>query len=360
MAISVILDGLALDRVTVHVDPLAELGFMLHAVTHGDHHQRGRQLRDRLYEQRNDELLSLAKHFRPLYGAIRARYLLPLTLRQPARTDLDSHIAALAELATETFVRHSALSLIEFSQDVDLRSITTDRQAKQALLRRVERLSISRLELAADIVERPRQTLDRLRDFLMAAGKEWFEPEWAEHSVWLATAARLCEAGLRTTGLGSLADLTATAVIADDPLRVTFDKVNKATVKAGGPGLVLVPSYYISPHLVIKHDAGFPVVIAFDVGPASGDGLDLTLKRIAALNDTVRMEICRAVLRTPRTTIDLAYKMRMTQPQMSRHLRVLREARLVSAERHGRFVYYALDSRAILGMGGQLLSLLHR
>lgn len=44
----------------------------------------------------------------------------------------------------------------------------------------------------------------------------------------------------------------------------------------------------------------------------------------------------------------------MAPPQVSRHLRKLREAGLVLAERNGRLVYYTLDADAIRMLGVDL------
>ncbi|MGW6597494.1 ArsR family transcriptional regulator [Streptomyces sp. NPDC055036] len=51
------------------------------------------------------------------------------------------------------------------------------------------------------------------------------------------------------------------------------------------------------------------------------------------------------------TTLDLAARLSMTRPQVSRHLRALRDLGLVRAERSGRFVHYGLDLSAVERIG---------
>lgn len=353
-------EGLTADHLAVHVDPLAELGSMLHAVTHGDHHHRARGLRERLHADRNDELFALANHYRPLYGGIRARFLLPMSLRRPEWRDLPSRIASLSELDGEAVARHSAHALLEFTRDAKVEGITTDRALRRELLRRVERLSISRLDLAIEVLEHPERTLAAFQEFLRAVGDEWFAPEWEALQPRLKAEVRLREGRSRALGAAVITECTPTAVESQDRTRIVFEKINRASVRAMPNGIVLVPSHYVSPHVIIKHDPGLPVVLMYELEPSAQEGRDLTQRRLAALNDHARAEICRAVLRAPRTTVDLAMKMQMTQPQMSRHLRALREAGLVVVERRGRFVYYSLDSRAVSTLGQQYLTMLHR
>jgi DNA-binding transcriptional ArsR family regulator len=50
----------------------------------------------------------------------------------------------------------------------------------------------------------------------------------------------------------------------------------------------------------------------------------------------------------------------MSAPQVSRHLRRLREAGLVHTHRRGSVVYYQLDTAAVERLGPDLLSVLYR
>ncbi|MFG1955656.1 DUF5937 family protein [Micromonospora sp. NPDC048830] len=361
VAVTVSLAGLRANAVVVRVDPLAELGSMLHAITHGDHHPRGQRVRGVVYaDERQGELLARARHFLPLYGAIRARYLMPVSLAGRRLAQIEDRLDELGAMDLDAFVEQSAPSLIEFSRDIDVRHLRTDCQARREFFRRVERLSLSRLELAVEIVERPAAALAGLRDFLHAVTNDWFHEEWVQLASRLVDDARRKENDLARRGVSAIVSVSPTAALRHDPDRVVFDKVNQAMVRPAGSGLIVVPSFYLAPHLIIKHDPGLPVVIAYAIGPAAGDGLDVTMKRLSALHDGMRIQICRAILRTPRTTVDLAHKMRMTEPQVSRHLRALREAELVTAERRGRHVYYSLETQGLSELGTQVLALLYR
>ena len=62
----------------------------------------------------------------------------------------------------------------------------------------------------------------------------------------------------------------------------------------------------------------------------------------AALGDPVRRDLLAAVATAPRRVVDLAANQTISRPAVSRHLRLLTEARLVEAEDRGRERYYAL------------------
>jgi DNA-binding transcriptional ArsR family regulator len=51
------------------------------------------------------------------------------------------------------------------------------------------------------------------------------------------------------------------------------------------------------------------------------------------------------------TTADLADRLGMTRPQVSRHLRVLRDLGLVRVDRRGRHVLYRLDLATVERLG---------
>ncbi len=113
-------------------------------------------------------------------------------------------------------------------------------------------------------------------------------------------------------------------------------------MSAEGRGLVLVPSVFRWPKVAISTDGPGPIVIAYPVpgaatvwmsGRATSDGLDPLLgsSRAALLRDLGR----------PRSTTELAGRHGLAIGTVSEHLSILANARLVTAERRGRSVYYA-------------------
>ena len=71
-----------------------------------------------------------------------------------------------------------------------------------------------------------------------------------------------------------------------------------------------------------------------------------------ALGDPTRLEIVGllASARGELCVCDIEARFDLSQPTISHHLRILREARVVSSERRGTWVYYALED----GVGQEL------
>ena len=67
----------------------------------------------------------------------------------------------------------------------------------------------------------------------------------------------------------------------------------------------------------------------------------------AALADPVRRDLLRRMARGPARVVDLAADHAISRPAISRHLRVLGEADLVTVEDRGRERHYSLDSRGL-------------
>jgi ArsR family transcriptional regulator len=70
--------------------------------------------------------------------------------------------------------------------------------------------------------------------------------------------------------------------------------------------------------------------------------------RLKALGHPVRLGIAMALARTPETcACDFADMFGVSQPTVSEHLRVLREAGLVTTRRRGTQICYSLDPSAV-------------
>ena len=64
--------------------------------------------------------------------------------------------------------------------------------------------------------------------------------------------------------------------------------------------------------------------------------------------DPKRVLLLYALEKGPKCVSDLVEELRMSQPAVSRHLRVLRERNLVSIERRGPSSYYSLADHRVL------------
>lgn len=75
---------------------------------------------------------------------------------------------------------------------------------------------------------------------------------------------------------------------------------------------------------------------------------------LRALADPTRLTMAAMLAREPGAlcACHLEARFALSQPTISHHLRVLREARLVTSERRGPWVYYALDRARVAQLPG--------
>jgi DNA-binding transcriptional ArsR family regulator len=67
-----------------------------------------------------------------------------------------------------------------------------------------------------------------------------------------------------------------------------------------------------------------------------------TARIFGALSDVTRVEIVRLIAEAPRNVSQLTSLVGVSQPKVSRHLRILRDAGLVTDVRRGKWVWYEL------------------
>jgi ArsR family transcriptional regulator len=73
--------------------------------------------------------------------------------------------------------------------------------------------------------------------------------------------------------------------------------------------------------------------------------MDLFLKTVSALNDDTRVTILRFLdEHGPLCVCDLQSSLGMIQSRLSRHLKILKDARFLRVERKGTWAYYAIRS----------------
>ena len=84
----------------------------------------------------------------------------------------------------------------------------------------------------------------------------------------------------------------------------------------------------------------------------------LTAARLKALGHPVRLGIAIRLANEPDTcACDFAEVFHVSQPTVSQHLKVLREAGLVRTKRRGTQICYSLDPAAVAELGGLLSGL---
>lgn len=109
-----------------------------------------------------------------------------------------------------------------------------------------------------------------------------------------------------------------------------------------GTGLVLVPSAFNAPRASIAAVQGGPTRLVFptrSLGVIWDDGMHPVVDGLASLMGRTRARVLRLTA-APTTTSALSAASGMSMATVSEHLAVLRDAGLVSSDRHGREVKY--------------------
>jgi DNA-binding transcriptional ArsR family regulator len=70
-----------------------------------------------------------------------------------------------------------------------------------------------------------------------------------------------------------------------------------------------------------------------------------------ALSSESRLKVLLLLKEHPQCVHVIASRLKMTQPAVSQHLRALKEAGLVKAEKRGTFMHYEMNSRGVEGYG---------
>jgi DNA-binding transcriptional ArsR family regulator len=341
MSVVVMLAGAAADRFTVTVSPPAELAASLHALTeHAHHAEHSAWARDVCAAAPADFRAGL-RRFSPLWDALRWRGFYPGV--DPAAAPVDEF----AELTG--YVCASGYTGFHF------RRLLHDAEAAAVLRRTAAMLPEPHLRLAEDLLRDPEAVRADLLAFLDLSRRVFFDDLWTRTAPLLAQAADLVRRDLADRGPAAalLALAPGSAQPGSGPPRVVFDKVHHAVITPARTPVLLIPTRYGAPHLLVKNEPRLPPVIHFPIAAAE-IGATLTRKRVLAITNERRVPLCRLIARQPMTTADLADRLNMNPPQVSRHLRRLRELGLLRAERNGRYKLYSLDLAMVDRLGHDL------
>jgi DNA-binding transcriptional ArsR family regulator len=339
MSVVIVVDGVGADRFAVTVSRPAELAASLHVLAeHGHHPQDARWATDVL-EHAPAGFLAGLDRFAPLWTALRWRAFYP----------------GGEGLPLDKFAELTAYCCVSGYHGFDFAHVLTDPKQAKALRQAAARLPEPHLRLAEDLLRDAARVRADIAAFTEVCREVFFDALWPGVEPVLNRAAHLVHLKLRDAGpaaaLMSLSASSARLVTsANGPERVVFDKVRHAVVSPARTRVVMVPTRFGAPHLLVKNEPGLPAIVHFPVDVPEV-GVTLARSRLLALTDPHRVRLCRLIARQAMTTADLADRLAMTRPQVSRHLRTLRDLDLVHVERHGRQVHYRLDLDAVGRIG---------
>ncbi|MCL8013489.1 DUF5937 family protein [Streptomyces sp. AS02] len=346
MPVVIVLEGATPDRFTVTVSPLAELAASLHVLTEHTHHTQHAPWAEETTRDAPPAFRAGLRRFSPLWTALRWRGFYP-GLNAP-----------LPELTTDRFAELTAHTCASGYRGFDFSRLLHDPAQAAALRRAASGLPEPHPALAEDLLRDPEQLRTDILAFLDLCRRVFFTDLWATTEPALARAAHLVRQRLADEGPeAALLSLSPSSARPAGPSRVVFDKVHHAVISPARTPILLIPTRYGAPHLLVKDEPGLPPVVHFPVH-APEIGVTLARSRMLALTDPRRVRLCRLIARQAMTTADLADRLSMTRPQVSRHLRTLRDLGLVRVERNGRYVHYGLDIAAVERIGSDVATAL--
>jgi DNA-binding transcriptional ArsR family regulator len=343
VSVVIVVDGVDADRFVVTVSPSAELAASLHVLTEHGHHTEHVPWVRKVLADAPAAFLAGLQRFSPLWTALRWRGFYPGPGTPPA------------PLSDRRFAELTAYACVSGYHGFDFSRVLDDPRQATALRHGASRLPEPHPRLAEDLLRDAARLRADVAAFLDLCRPVFFDELWPRVQPDLVRAAhrvrhQLADAGPAAALLSLSPSSARLHTPATGPARVVFDKVHHAVVSPARTTVLLVPTRFGTPHLLVKNEPGLPAVVHFPVD-APDVGVTLARNRLLALTDPHRVRLCRLIARQAMTTADLADRLAMTRPQVSRHLRALRDLELVRTERHGRQVHYRLDLDAVARIG---------
>lgn len=215
-----------------------------------------------------------------------------------------------------------------------------------------------------DLLSDPPAFRARLMGFLRRYWQEVFAGEFERLEprflADLTEKARL----LRTSGAASLLTQLSDRIAADQEGReLLIYKQMDATVDVSElESVTITPTYFGAPHLILSIEPDH-LLLWYDLEAAGRHAPPRIpparlVSVLRAVGDEVRLTILKLVAEKRRSTQELAQTLGITPPSVSRHLRILKEAGLLSSEGEGYYVFYSLVPEELVGLGRHLADFL--
>jgi DNA-binding transcriptional ArsR family regulator len=288
-----------------------------------------------------------------LYSDITADFMLPE--RADAPQSFDEALAAFAALPPERAQYEIARpTFFYFEEEGGPESLARDDVREQVRHR-------TGAAIAKQLFDDPAAVQARVVDLLAAYWAESFAAEWERLGPTLDEEAERARGEDPIALLGRI----RSELLVDTAGRMLIrpsGHEHEVTVEKANP-LRLIPSVYVWPHVRINCDAPWPLAVLYPprtmkaglAGPAAPDGL---VRALRAAADPTRLRILRLVAEQPRSTEELAPLVGLSESGLSKHLRALTEASLLSTRRQGWYVLYELERDRVGRLGPDLLGYL--
>lgn len=365
MSVGIDITGLPPERIVFGPSPLAELGAALHVLSEPGHHPGLHGWTTSTAAGLKPDLLCRMSEAEFLWRSTRSDILLPRRA-MPSAT-LAEELDEVDELDDETFVE-AALEIN--ASGCTLRcgggsSPLVDDAARDAALERASARGPRQLDFAQHLLKDPATVRAWIRRLLEDCNEAFFADVWQRVRPQLATDAREKTELLRRKSLADALQAVSPTVTLEENARgrrINVDKLadgrTEATQPGVEPGVTFVPSAFGWPHLV----AACAGVAPGHRVPSLDKGVEARAGHVGADGEASDGagppgpdSPVLGTGRAPYTTSELAKGFGITAAEVSRHLKTLREADMLTATRHGRYVQYQLDVTVVARLGSDFL-----
>ncbi|MCH4164066.1 MAG: DUF5937 family protein [Lentilactobacillus diolivorans] len=325
-------------RIQFVYSPLNELFRSLHVLLNPRHHGMNIEWALEAKQQLSNDFFNDLHYFSLIYEL----GVPPILFNNFERitTNLDAEVKQLKEYLNKTDAKVILTSLQKVAAD-------RENQFIPSLARGLEWQGYQPEDsgnLLTDLTNRPDEVYRHLFTFISKYRERVFDQTWKDKSLesFLLNEIKQQSEYLRLHGFVSLIDhlqvdrihWQQNQLVVTKPFSETIDLTDRDAV-------LLLPSYFIWPHLFVDHFQ-HGVVINYDalnklkakISP------DRMAKIFNALSDSVRLKIMKYLSDQPYTTQALGQILIMSDSTVSHHLKLLKEARLVTTIKQGKFVLY--------------------
>ncbi len=348
--------------VSFGVSPLGELTALLHALSDPGHHPAQRQRLAELRERIPGPLAGRLSRWSCLWGTYRARLLFPgpLGLGVPLERELD----AIGAIPGEDFDVLAAWGLSGGYTGRDFTALRRRPAARAELLRRSGTRSGEAGALAGLLLDDRERFRAELTDVLREAGATVLGDDWPAQETALNTEARVQRFQMVQHGIApALQALSPATSRGHDPERLVFDMLHPGQINLDDQSLLVMPSDFSAPHVLIKHEAGWPAMLQYPRHPATRRrplGRADMQRRLAVLASPGHLALARMLAAEALPTIEIARRTGRSPSHVSRQLAAFRRIGLVETARTGNLVYYRLNLPEVSRLGLDLIETILR
>lgn len=82
------------------------------------------------------------------------------------------------------------------------------------------------------------------------------------------------------------------------------------------------------------------------------------IKILEAISDRTRLKILRLISKGEISCLDITRKIKMSQPTISHHLKILSDSGLVKVRRSGRFGFFSINESIVKGLSEEIKKLI--